>query len=392
MNIETIATGDEIITGFVVDTNSAWLCQQLLDLGIQVKRRSTVGDKLEDIYRLISERSKIADVIIVNGGLGPTSDDNTTLAAARAAGVELERYEAWLNKITQYYAIQGRQMSETNIKQAMLPRGSEIIDNPIGTACGFKLKINNAVCYFTPGVPSEFKLMVEQKILPELKQLTNSESTSVKRYFVFSVSESKLSEILDRQIWPKNIVLGYRVNFPTIEIKLISNNASEDDINDAEKLLLSFINPYLVAKNELDIPSQISKLTGAVPLQLFDNGTSGMLIEQFATAMPHITAKYFPLPGNADELLEYLKKENCRTIAVGPETQDGYSIAYWNGITGFVQTLKSTSQQPKQRKKMIAFAALDMVRRVLCGLSPFAPYEQLVRTAEISYRKTPNIR
>ena len=117
-----------------------------------------------------------------------------------------------------------------------------------------------------------------------------------------------------------------------------------------------------------------------------------MLIEQFATAMPHITAKYFPLPGNADELLEYLKKETCRTIAVGPETQDGYSIAYWNGITGFVQTLKSTSQQPKQRKKMIAFAALDMVRRVLCGLSPFAPYEQLVRTAEISYRKTPNIR
>ena len=366
MNIETIATGDEIITGFVVDTNSAWLCQQLLDLGIH----------------------KIADVIIVNGGLGPTSDDNTTLAAARAAGVELERYEAWLNKITQYYAIQGRQMSETNIKQAMLPKGSEIIDNPIGTACGFELKINNAVCYFTPGVPSEFKLMVEQKILPELKQLTNSESTSVKRYFVFSVSESKLSEILDRQ----NIVLGYRVNFPTIEIKLISNNASEDDINDAEKLLLSFINPYLVAKNELDIPSQISKLTGAVPLQLFDNGTSGMLIEQFATAMPHITAKYFPLPGNADELLEYLKKETCRTIAVGPETQDGYSIAYWNGITGFVQTLKSTNQQPKQRKKMIAFAALDMVRRVLCGLSPFAPYEQLVRTAEISYRKTPNIR
>ena len=145
MNIEIIATGDEIITGFVVDTNSAWLCQQLLDLGIQVKRRNTVGDKLEDIFKVISERSKVADIIIVNGGLGPTSDDNTTQAAAQAAGLELEKYEAWLNKITQYYAIQGKQMSETNIKQAMLPKGAEIIDNPIGTACGFKLKINNAL-------------------------------------------------------------------------------------------------------------------------------------------------------------------------------------------------------------------------------------------------------
>ena len=315
------------------------------------------------------------------------------VVALARVGNNLNQIARWLNRHTAIAKLlQPRLKQKRRVKQAMLPKGCEIIDNPIGTACGFELKINNAVCYFTPGVPSEFKLMVEQKILPELKQLTNSESTSVKRYFVFSVSESKLSEILDRQIWPKNIVLGYRVNFPTIEIKLISNNASEDDINDAEKLLLSFINPYLVAKNELDIPSQISKLTGAVPLQLFDNGTSGMLIEQFATAMPHITAKYFPLPGNADELLEYLKKETCRTIAVGPETQDGYSIAYWNGITGFVQTLKSTNQQPKQRKKMIAFAALDMVRRVLCGLSPFAPYEQLVRTAEISYRKTPNIR
>ena len=391
MNIEIIATGDEIITGFVVDTNSAWLCQQLLDLGIQVKRRNTVGDKLEDIFKVISERSKVADIIIVNGGLGPTSDDNTTQAAAQAAGLELEKYEAWLNKITQYYAIQGKQMSETNIKQAMLPKGAEIIDNPIGTACGFKLKINNALCYFTPGVPSEFKMMVEQKIIPELKQVTKTESTSVKRYFVFSISESKLSEILDQQTWPTNIVLGYRVNFPTIEVKLISKNATPEDIDQAEELLLSLINPYLIAKNELDIPSQISKLTGAVPLQLFDCGTTGMLIEQIATAMPHITAKYFQLPGYADELLEFIKKETNRTIAVGPETSDGYSIAYWNGITGFVQTLKPSNPQPKQRKKIITFAALDMIRRVLCGLSPFAPYEQLIRTAEISYRKTPNI-
>lgn len=392
MNIEVIATGDEIITGFVVDTNSAWLCQQLLDTGIQVKRRSTVGDKLEDLYHVISERSKVADIIIVNGGLGPTSDDNTTLAASQAAGTQLEKYEAWLNKITQHYALQGKKMSESNVKQAMLPKGSEIIDNPIGTACGFKLTINKAICYFTPGVPTEFKLMIKQKILPELKQLTNHESTTVKRYFVFSISESRLSDLLDQQTWPENIVLGYRVNFPTIEVKLISNNASEEDLAKAEEQLLNTINPYLIGKDELDIPAQISKLSGAVPLQLFDCGTSGMLIEKIATAMPHITAKYCLLPGSADELLEFLKKETTRTIAVGPETIDGYSIAYWNGITGFVQTLKPTHQETQQKRRMISYAALDMIRRILCGLTPFAPYEQLIRTAEISYRKTPQIR
>lgn len=166
MIIEIITTGDEVLTGFTVDTNASWLSQQLLENGWQVRRRQTVGDRMDDLTDVLHERSLIADVIIFNGGLGPTSDDKTTDAVSEVAHVPQELNEGWLANMELKFANRGRAMPISNRKQAMLPQGATVLDNPIGTACGFKLKINNAVCYFTPGVPNEFKQMVQQQIIP----------------------------------------------------------------------------------------------------------------------------------------------------------------------------------------------------------------------------------
>ena len=130
MIIEIISTGDEVLTGFTVDTNSAWLCQRLLDHGWQVRRRQTVGDRMDDLVDILRERGRVADILIVNGGLGPTSDDKTTEAAALAAEVELELRDEWLQLLIERYSSRGRDMPESNRKQAMLPAGATLIHNP----------------------------------------------------------------------------------------------------------------------------------------------------------------------------------------------------------------------------------------------------------------------
>lgn len=107
----------------------------------------------------------------------------------------------------------------SNRKQAMLPVGSTLIHNPIGTACGFHLLIGKARCYFTPGVPSEFKRMIDEQILPDLGAHFAAGTTEVRRYFTFGVSESSLSDQLDTQAWPEHIDLGYRSSIPIIELK-----------------------------------------------------------------------------------------------------------------------------------------------------------------------------
>ena len=209
MQVEIISTGDEVITGFITDTNVAWLCQELLSLGIQPRLRHTVGDNLEDIVSLLKERSEHCDVLLVNGGMGPTSDDNTTEAAALAAGVPQVLNQTWLTRLEAWHKERGRTMPQTNVKQAMLPEGAQMLDNPRGTACGFMLKINRATCFFTPGVPSEFRPMYLNEIRPRLvKDFLDGVHTQVKRLFLFGISESLLGQKIEALQLPASIVVG----------------------------------------------------------------------------------------------------------------------------------------------------------------------------------------
>jgi competence/damage-inducible protein CinA-like protein len=122
------------------------------------------------LVTVLRERSEQADVLIVNGGLGPTSDDLSALAAATAKGEGLILHEEWLETMTRFFAERGRPMAASNRKQAEIPASAEMINNPVGTACGFAVQLNRCLMFFTPGVPSEFKIMVEQEILPRLRE------------------------------------------------------------------------------------------------------------------------------------------------------------------------------------------------------------------------------
>jgi len=163
MRIEIICTGDEVLTGKIVNTNFSYMSQKLEDVGLSVHWGTTVGDDRESLLAAFQLAAQRADAVIVNGGLGPTVDDLSQEVAAQAAGVELVLNEEWLEKMEAFFTKRSRIMPPNNRKQAMLPATAEMIDNPIGTACGFALDIGQARFFFTPGVPRELRRMLEEQ-------------------------------------------------------------------------------------------------------------------------------------------------------------------------------------------------------------------------------------
>ncbi|GDY24381.1 nicotinamide-nucleotide amidohydrolase PncC [Agarivorans sp. Toyoura001] len=220
MKIEMLSTGDEVLQGDIADTNAAWCGQELNDLGLSFSRRQTVADNLDDIVDALNQAAERSDWVLVNGGLGPTSDDLSADAAAKLVGKALTLNQRWLDKLQQWYTDQNVIMPESNIKQAMLPAGAELVDNPIGTACGFIVEHAGAKLLFTPGVPSEFKRMLKEQWFPMLKAAAPSAQGEVKRFYTFGLSESSLNDRFNDLVLPEGARLGYRSSRPSIEVKL----------------------------------------------------------------------------------------------------------------------------------------------------------------------------
>ena len=224
MRIEVICTGDEVLTGKVVNTNFSYISQKLEDYGLSVAWETTVGDERESLllaFRLAAER---ADAVIVNGGLGPTVDDLSQEIAAKAAGVDLVLSDEWLARMESYFARRSRIMPPNNRKQAMLPAGSELIDNPVGTACGFAVNIGKARFFFTPGVPRELRKMLEDQIVSRLLEMGGQPvAVRLKRFHSYGIGESHADSMLEGVTdlaCDGSVKLGFRAHYPQLETKL----------------------------------------------------------------------------------------------------------------------------------------------------------------------------
>ncbi|MEM7250174.1 MAG: CinA family nicotinamide mononucleotide deamidase-related protein [Pseudomonadota bacterium] len=234
MRIEIICTGDEVLSGKTVNTNYSHMARRLQEVGLDVLWGTTVGDARESLveaFRLASER---ADAVIVNGGLGPTVDDLSQEVAAQAAGVNLVLNERWLKTIESFYEARGRTMPPNNRKQAMLPEGSEFIDNPIGTACGFAINIGNARFMFTPGVPREIRLMLDEEIIPRLLTMRGGKSeVRLLRFHSFGLGESRVDNMLDGiedLADGGEVKLGFQAHYPQLETKLFATGEDADEL------------------------------------------------------------------------------------------------------------------------------------------------------------------
>ena len=234
MRIEILCTGDEVLTGKIVNSNFSYVSQKLEDVGLSVIWGTTVGDDrgmLLEAFRLASAR---ADIVIVNGGLGPTVDDLSQEIAAEAAGVGLVLNADWLETMEGFFTRRGRAMPPNNRKQAMLPEGSEVLDNPIGTACGFALDIGKARFFFTPGVPRELRRMLEEQIIPRLLARAGTPGIiHLKRFHSYGLGESHVDQLLDgvdALVPDGSVKLGFRAHYPQLETKLVVRGIDRDDV------------------------------------------------------------------------------------------------------------------------------------------------------------------
>jgi nicotinamide-nucleotide amidase len=234
MRIEVICTGDEVLTGKIVNTNFSHITQKLEDFGLSVTQETTVGDDRDTLLAAFQRAGERADAVIVNGGLGPTVDDLSQEIAAKAAGVELVLSEEWLERMQAYFARRSRVMPPNNVKQAMLPEGAEVLDNPVGTACGFAVTIGKARFFFTPGVPRELRRMLEDQIIPRLLAKAGKQTAVfLKRFHSYGIGESHADTLLAgvEALAPDGSVkLGFRAHYPQLETKLTARGTDMDDI------------------------------------------------------------------------------------------------------------------------------------------------------------------
>jgi nicotinamide-nucleotide amidase len=196
MNAILLSIGDELVLGQTVDTNSAWLSQQLAAAGCDITAHATVPDDQPLIEEAIRAAIGRCDVLLVSGGIGPTEDDLTRQALAKVMGAELEMNPVWLAKLTDFFKSRGREMPEINKIQAMIPRGASMIDNTAGTAAGVQATIGRTEVFLMPGVPKEMKLMFTTAALQFIKQRSGGAVILQRTLHTFGLGESAIGEKL----------------------------------------------------------------------------------------------------------------------------------------------------------------------------------------------------
>jgi nicotinamide-nucleotide amidase len=195
--VEIITIGDELLRGEVVDTNSSWLAARLLALGLRLERVTSVGDDFEPLVERLREAAARSEVVLTTGGLGPTDDDRTTAAVARAVGVELEPDGAVLEGLRQRWARAGWTFTKNNEKQAFFPKGATILENDHGTAPGFLARTaSGSRIASMPGIPAEMKPMWEEKLAPILARELAPLPALVRSLNLFGLGESQMDALL----------------------------------------------------------------------------------------------------------------------------------------------------------------------------------------------------
>ena len=296
MRIEILCTGDEVLTGKIVNTNFSYISQKLEDFGLSVNWGTTVGDDRDSLLLAFRQAGERADAVIVNGGLGPTIDDLSQEIAAQAAGVGLVLNEDWLARMESYFLRRSRVMPPNNRKQAMLPAGAEVIDNPVGTACGFALSIGRARFYFTPGVPRELRRMLEEEVIPRLLAKSGRQTAvHLKRFHSYGIGESHADNLLDgiEALAPDGSVkLGFRAHYPQLETKLTVRGKDMAGIlaklAPVELEVRKRLGNFIVAEDD-------HTLEGDVLAALAGMQASLAIVEMFTGGQ--IAARIVPLPG-----------------------------------------------------------------------------------------------
>jgi nicotinamide-nucleotide amidase len=263
MLAEIITIGDEILIGQIVDTNSAWMAQQLNNAGIRVKQISSVSDDKQHILTALAEAAKRADIILITGGLGPTKDDITKSTLAEYFGVGMVENEAALNNVLKIFEKYNRPMLEINRLQAQVPGNCEVIVNKNGTAPGMWFDVAGKIYVSMPGVPFEMMYMMEEEVIPKLKASFKLPFIIHKTILTAGEGESYLSErIADiEDALPAHIKLAYLPKLGQVRLRLSGQGNDEialnAEVSNHAQKIVERVGAFVIAEEDVAIEKAI---------------------------------------------------------------------------------------------------------------------------------------
>ncbi len=266
MRCEIISIGDELLIGQVINTNAAWMAQELNKIGVAVMQMTVASDSPVHITKSIRAAMQHSDVVIITGGLGPTRDDLTTLTLARYFGVEMVLHQPTLDHISSFFRMRGKTLTELNRKQAELPANCIPLPNPHGTAPGMWFEADNKVLVALPGVPFEMKPLMTDHVLPRLISLGGGPVIRHKTILTQGVGESFLSEMIStwEDALPANIKLAYLPQPGIVRLRLSATGADsailEKELDDWAKKLVSIIPDLVFGFDDETLESVVGNL------------------------------------------------------------------------------------------------------------------------------------
>jgi nicotinamide-nucleotide amidase len=224
---EILAIGDELVHGALLDTNSRYITRELESHGLPVRRFTVVGDDPQQLAAAMADACRRADVVVATGGLGPTLDDRTREVAAELVGAPLQFDAAAWEMVRQYLSSRRRPVPESNRRQALFPLGATVLSNPVGTAPGFRVRIDRAELFVLPGVPREMRVMLQDHVLPFVAALPGARPTAQYYLRVVGPSEALLGErIAAFMVADRNPAVGVTVSAGMITIRIVATAAT----------------------------------------------------------------------------------------------------------------------------------------------------------------------
>ncbi len=336
MTAAVLSIGTELTRGELVNSNAAWLGEQLTALGFEVTEHATVDDDVARIIEVVRRLAAQSSLVICTGGLGPTTDDLTTLAVAQAISKPLVRDDASLERIQRFFTAVGRTMSPSNAKQADFPEGAQVLQNDKGTAPGFSVSVGECLMFFTPGVPREMKHLWDERIVPRIA--TMAERTSAQLHLrTFGLPESQLGDLLAgvEEQFP-GVTIGYRASMPEIEVKVLARGK---DIQAAEALAEKAAGVVRMRLGDIVFGDRETTFPGAVGRTLRDRGLTLAVAESCTGGL--VGEMLTSVPGSSEYLLldavVYSNSMKTSVLGVGEETLRGYGAVSQETASAMVE-------------------------------------------------------
>jgi len=322
---ELLTIGDEILYGQIVDTNSQWMSAELSHAGIRVIRKTSVGDQENEILIAFAEAEKRADIVLITGGLGPTSDDLTKPCLANYFDCEIKMHPEALEEVTEFFKSRGRELTEINRQQAALPVCCEKISNKMGTAPGMWFQRNGKVFVSMPGVPHEMKRMMTDIIIPKLKKTFTVPVIHHRVIRTAGIGESFLAEKIAawEKALPTHVKLAYLPGLSEVKLRLTSIGQSEEALaKEADMLvdnLLPLVGEYVYGYGEdpLEVVIGNTLRKKKLTLSIAESCTGGYL-SHLITSVPG-SSDYF-----LGSIIPYAYDIKMRQLGVRPETLEQF--------------------------------------------------------------------